>query len=175
MSAETFAPYRGQDRPQEECSNYGLVWTTQEKEYLEELYRKGLSLYKICEELGRPRSGVLKKLADARLISVNPTGTHFLCRVPQQPRVTQPTTQPTTQPEKSKMNKTAIALEVKTFVFGAEVKDLSDADLITALKELANKVKDLKAIGVNSKMLQKMTAQAEADMAAVVEILDSRA
>ena len=73
------------------------------------------------------------------------------------------------------MNKTAIALEVKTFVFGAEVKDLSDADLITALKELANKVKDLKAIGVNSKMLQKMTAQAEADMAAVVEILDSRA
>lgn len=72
------------------------------------------------------------------------------------------------------MNKTAPAIEVKTYVFGDDVSQLTEDQLIDAIGLIEAKIAGLKEIKVESLRIKAKILDLESQLAAVVEVLDSK-
>ena len=168
MTERFFADMYGKDLDPEEYGNYGKIWTEGERAKMLSLFRDGYSLMAICQELGRPRSGVLSKLERAKVIKLDSAGGRYF-RVPND----EPTPAPTQKTKPKKVNMTK-AIETKTYVYGVDEADTTDEQLIAALRKVDNEIKQLETLSVESTKIKSMIAKLQADKLAIVAILDSR-
>lgn len=66
------------------------------------------------------------------------------------------------------------AVENKTFVFGADAKTMSDDVILSHIARIESEIKQLEDIKTPSKKITTMIDAKKADIAALVEVLDSR-
>lgn len=85
-----------------------------------------------------------------------------------------PSLQTLAEPEKETIMSTQINIKNVTFINGVDVTDMTDAQLIEAIKKVEAEIATLKAVGVKSTKIAAKITEAEATLAKVVEILDAR-
>jgi hypothetical protein len=82
-------------------------------------------------------------------------------------------TQPTETPEETNMSN-QITFKTVTYINNNDVLSLTDEQLITYIKAIEREIADLKSVATKSKKIEAKIADAEATLAKVVEVLDSK-
>lgn len=82
-------------------------------------------------------------------------------------------TQSTETPEETNMSN-QITFKTVTYINNNDVMTLSDEQLITYIKAIEREIADLKSVATKSKKIEAKIADAEATLAKVVEVLDSK-
>lgn len=67
-----------------------------------------------------------------------------------------------------------IPFTTKNYVFGQDVANMTEEQLIAALKKVEGEIANLKGIGAKSKKIEQMIKDAEAGLAKIVEVLDAK-
>jgi hypothetical protein len=77
--------------------------------------------------------------------------------------------------EKTPMGSTKTpAFETRHFVFGIDIKSLSDDQLISGIKEVENEIADLKTVKTKSKKITDRISELDGMLKSIVEVLDAR-
>jgi hypothetical protein len=74
--------------------------------------------------------------------------------------------------EKNAMNN--IPFITKNYVFGQDVANMTEDQLIAAIKKMEGEIADLKAVKTKSKKIEQMIKDAEDGLAKIVEVLDAK-
>jgi hypothetical protein len=82
-------------------------------------------------------------------------------------------TQSTETPEETNMSN-QITFKTVTYINNNDVLSLTDEQLITYIKAIEREIADLKSVATKSKKIEAKIAEAEATLAKVVEVLDSK-
>ena len=82
-------------------------------------------------------------------------------------------TQSTETPEETNMSN-QITFKTVTYINNNDVLSLTDEQLITYIKAIEREIADLKSVATKSKKIEAKIADAEATLAKVVEVLDSK-
>ena len=76
--------------------------------------------------------------------------------------------------EEIKMEPKKLPIEVKTYVYGVDVADLTDAQLIVAIRKVTAEIKALEDLQADSAKVRTMVENLERDKVSLIGILDSK-
>ena len=157
-----------------ERARHGKPWLEAEEQNLERLFRAGLQLKQLCEELQRPAAGTLFRLCKLGMLRRDETGLHhyryYYAVYVEKQLDAQTQTQPTTQEPKM----TAPTIETKTFIAGKDAKNMSDSEIFALIAELEADVDKLSSIRNKPKKLVASIEKTQAEIAKLVEYVDGR-
>lgn len=191
IKLEVFATYGEAYTLVREGSRIGKNWGEQEKEDLHAMLDARMPLREICEKLGRSslgicergvNLGVLKKTMESDFVFAKP-------QARQQPndtiQVSNNEVNQTTFTENEEMNYptnsiTAASLppqkafETKVIIFGRDAANLTEQELINAIKQVEGEIARLKEVKTKSKKIAANIADLEGQLNSIVEVLDAR-
>ena len=157
-----------------ERARHGKPWLEAEEQNLERLFRAGLQLKQLCEELQRPAAGTLFRLCKLGMLRRDETGLHhyryYYAVYVEKQLDAQTQTQPTTQEPKM----TAPTIETKTFIAGKDAKNMRDSEIFALIAELEADVDKLSSIRNKPKKLVASIEKTQAEIAKLVEYVDGR-
>ena len=115
--------------------------------------------------LERPEEGVISKLQARHIVFMPSTGEYV--------HVTPPTqTQPTTADEITMEKNTPI--QTKTFIFGADAANMSDAQIFTQIGKIEREIATLDQIQHKPKKLSARIEELRADVVKLADYVDAR-
>jgi hypothetical protein len=159
-------------------AQHGKPWSEHEYKALRQLYVDGATLAQMCCTLERPAAGILPKLCDERLIraldywtyaEVAPRRTPFgfaSLPVPISPTIEAPRAEETTMSEKT--------IETLVLIQGQNAAELNDKQIFALIGKLENEAKRMGEITNKPKKLVAAIEQIQADIAKLVEYVDTR-
>lgn len=80
----------------------------------------------------------------------------------------------TTEKEHTMNTNPNTPIETKTIIFGRDAAELSEQDLIDAIKRVEGSIGKLREVKTSSKKITANIVQLEAQLAAIVDVLDAR-
>lgn len=169
-----------------ERRRHGMPWMTDEYAVLKRLFFAGRSLRNLCETLQRPANGVIAKLKCRGYIVAESSHSSYagvLYRVAKPKESTMAVGLSSTlidslssnypQPKEPPMN-AAIPIETITYVYGQDVKGMTEAQLIAAIKQVEKEIGLLSDVKSKSKKIAAKIAEYEKTLADIVAVLDAK-
>jgi hypothetical protein len=151
------------DRP----ANHGLIWTADLLNGLRDDYIKGCMLHELCVKYGRTADSIIGKLSTMKLITYDQITGAYMRNVLIEPNQT-------SQPKKEEtMSKNTTPLQNLTLLFGNDIKECSEADLLSIIVKCQNEINSFASIPRN-KWTEKRAVELKAAIDAAVAELDTR-
>jgi hypothetical protein len=174
-----------------EAPRAGKIWEEQEKEDLYDMLCARMPLQEICVKLARTSLaicergvliGVLKKTVEADYVFVKP---RIRLKSPDTIQVSNNEVNQTTFTENEEMNYPTAnvnttsmppqkAFETKVIIFGRDAANMTEQELINAIKQVEGEIARLKEVKTKSKKIAANIADLESQLASIVEVLDAR-
>ena len=142
----------------------GMTWTTDELNHLDEMYLAGCDLRAMTTALERPVDGVMAKLAHLGRCVYSGTGRIYYHAKPNSR---------TNTTEETTMEKNA-PIETKTFIFGADAANMTDAQIFTQIGKIEREIATLDQIQHKPKKLSARIEELRADVVKLAEYVDAR-
>ncbi len=146
--------------------NSGKRWEVEELAALRENYNLGLSLHDICVRHKRPKSGVLNKLCELRLLRYNSANYSYIV-------VAKPKNVNKTETEKEIIMSNA-NIETKVFIQGKDATEMTDAQIFSLIAKLESEQDKLSQIKNKPKKLVAAIDALTLDIEMLVEYVDGR-
>lgn len=146
--------------------NSGKRWEVEELAALRENYNLGLSLHDICVRHKRPKSGVLNKLCELRLLRYNSANYSYIV-------VAKPKNVNKTETEKEIIMSNA-NIETKVFIQGKDATEMTDAQIFSLIAKLESEQDKLSQIKNKPKKLVAAINALTLDIEMLVEYVDGR-
>lgn len=148
-----------------ELANSGKKWSEEELSGLLNYYHKGLSLRQLCLKHGRPKTGVLNKLCELRLLRFCKLTYKYIILV-------QPNNMTSIQKEEIAMSNANI--ETKVFIQGKDASEMSDSQIFSLIAKLEAEQDKLSLIKNKPKKLVALIEGLTTDIQKLVEYVDAR-
>lgn len=174
---EKFETHHPGHKWETEPDNHGKRWEVTDTNTLRSLFLEGAPLPTLCGHLGRTADSVLAKLRDYGMLTYDIVSHTYKYKVTvnsvyaeddlQFPKPKQP------QPKKATTDMTK-PLDNLTLIFGCNIKEMSEADLIKAIGKCTSEITTFVSIPAN-KWTAKRIKELHAAIDAAVAELDTRA
>lgn len=149
-----------------DLSNSGKRWDSEELAALRYNYNLGLDLTEICTRHKRPKSGVLNKLCELRLLRYDSSTYNYIV-------VSKPKNQSQTETEKETIMSNA-NIENKVFIQGKDATEMTDAQIFSLIAKLEGEQDKLSQIKNKPKKLVAAIHALTLDIEMLVEYVDGR-
>lgn len=146
--------------------NSGKRWEAEELSVLVENYNLGLSLHDICVRHKRPKSGVLNKLCELRILRYIPANYSYIV-------VAKPKNVNKVETEKEIIMSNA-NIENKVFIQGKDATEMTDAQIFSLIAKLESEQDKLSQIKNKPKKLVAAIHALTLDIEMLVEYVDGR-
>ena len=146
--------------------NSGKKWEVEELAALRENYNLGLSLHDICVRHKRPKSGVLNKLCELRILRYIPANYSYIV-------VAKPKNVNKVETEKETIMSNA-NIENKVFIQGKDATEMTDAQIFSLIAKLEGEQDKLSQIKNKPKKLVAAIHALTLDIEMLVEYVDGR-
>lgn len=146
--------------------NSGKRWEAEELFALVENYNLGLSLHDICVRHKRPKSGVLNKLCELRILRYIPANYSYIV-------VAKPKNVNKVETEKETIMSNA-NIENKVFIQGKDATEMTDAQIFSLIAKLESEQDKLSQIKNKPKKLVAAIHALTLDIEMLVEYVDGR-
>lgn len=150
-----------------DLSNSGKKWSSEELALLRHNYNLGLDLTEICTRHKRPKSGVLNKLCELRLLRYNAVGYNYIV-------VAKPKNKPETQVTEKESTMSNANIETKVFIQGKDASEMTDAQIFSLIAKLESEQDKLSQIKNKPKKLVAAIEALTADIQKLVDYVDAR-
>lgn len=151
-----------------DLSNSGKKWSSEELASLRHNYNLGLDLAEICTRHKRPKSGVLNKLCELRLLRYNSANYRYVV-VSKPKNVNQNETKTEKEIIMSNAN-----IETKVFIQGKDASEMTDAQIFSLIAKLESEQDKLSQIKNKPKKLVAAIEALAIDIEKLVEYVDAR-
>lgn len=151
-----------------DLSNSGKKWSSEELALLRHNYNLGLDLTEICTRHKRPKSGVLNKLCELRLLRYDVVDYNYI--VVAKPKNLN---QNETKTEKEIIMSNA-NIETKVFIQGKDATEMTDAQIFTLIAKLEGEQDKLSQIKNKPKKLVAAIEALTTDIQKLVDYVDAR-
>ena len=149
-----------------DLSNSGKRWDSEELAALRYNYNLGLDLTEICTRHKRPKSGVLNKLCELRLLRYNSAAYNYIV-------VAKPKNVNKSETEKEIIMSDA-NIENKVFIQGKDATEMTDAQIFSLIAKLEGEQDELSQIKNKPKKLVAAIHALTLDIEMLVEYVDGR-
>lgn len=149
-----------------DLSNSGKRWDSEELAALRYNYNLGLDLTEICTRHKRPKSGVLNKLCELRLLRYNSATYSYIV-------VAEPKNVNKVETEKEIIMSNA-NIENKVFIQGKDATEMTDAQIFSLIAKLESEQDKLSQIKNKPKKLVAAIHALTLDIEMLVEYVDGR-
>ena len=146
--------------------NSGKKWEVEELAALRENYNLGLSLHDICVRHKRPKSGVLNKLCELRILRYSSANYSYIV-------VAKPKNVNKVETEKEIILRNA-NIENKVFIQGKDATEMTDAQIFSLIAKLEGEQDKLSQIKNKPKKLVAAIHALTLDIEMLVEYVDGR-
>ena len=146
--------------------NSGKKWEVEELAALRENYNLGLSLHDICVRHKRPKSGVLNKLCELRILRYSSASNSYIV-------VAKPKNVNKVETEKEIIMSNA-NIENKVFIQGKDATEMTDAQIFSLIAKLEGEQDKLSQIKNKPKKLVAAIHALTLDIEMLVEYVDGR-
>lgn len=146
--------------------NSGKKWEAEELSALVENYNLGLSLHDICVRHKRPKSGVLNKLCELRILRYSSANYNYIV-------VAKPKNVNKVETEKEILMSNA-NIENKVFIQGKDATEMTDAQIFSLIAKLEGEQDKLSQIKNKPKNLVAAIHALTLDIEMLVEYVDGR-
>ena len=146
--------------------NSGKKWEAEELSVLVENYNLGLSLHDICVRHKRPKSGVLNKLCELRILRYSSANYSYIV-------VAKPKNVNKVETEKETIMSNA-NIENKVFIQGKDATEMTDAQIFSLIAKLEGEQDKLSQIKNKPKKLVAAIHALTLDIEMLVEYVDGR-
>lgn len=146
--------------------NSGKRWESEELFALVENYNLGLSLHDICVRHKRPKSGVLNKLCELRILRYIPANYSYIV-------VAKPKNVNKVETEKEIIMSNA-NIENKVFIQGKDATEMTDSQIFSLIAKLESEQDKLSQIKNKPKKLVAAIHALTLDIEMLVEYVDGR-
>lgn len=146
--------------------NSGKRWEAEELSVLVENYNLGLSLHDICTRHKRPKSGVLSKLCELRILRYSSANYSYIV-------VAKPKNVNKVETEKETIMSNA-NIENKVFIQGKDATEMTDAQIFSLIAKLESEQDKLSQIKNKPKKLVAAIHALTLDIEMLVEYVDGR-
>lgn len=146
--------------------NSGKKWEAEELSALVENYNLGLSLHDMCVRHKRPKSGVLNKLCELRILRYSSANYSYIV-------VAKPKNVNKTETEKETIMSNA-NIENKVFIQGKDATEMTDAQIFSLIAKLEGEQDKLSQIKNKPKKLVAAIHALTLDIEMLVEYVDGR-
>lgn len=181
----------------------GRAYCKEEAAFIKDQYQRGMGFELSANSLRRTALGICEKMRQMGLIERNSEGDYICTKDVEKKSVTNPcgeielnelpreisehinsaaghfdriaTALESIQQEKHTMNiNPNIAIETKTVIFGLDAANMTDQQLIDAIKRVEGDISKLKEVKTKSKKIASNIAELESNLDAIVAVLDAR-
>ena len=149
-----------------DLSNSGKRWDSEELAALRYNYNLGLDLTEICTRHKRPKSGVLNKLCELRILRYSSANYSYIV-------VAKPKNDSQTETEKEIIMSNA-NIENKVFIQGKDATEMTDAQIFSLIAKLESEQDKLSQIKNKPKKLVAAIHALTLDIEMLVEYVDGR-
>jgi len=149
-----------------DLSNSGKKWNSEELASLRYNYHLGLDLTEICVRHKRPKSGVLNKLCELRILRYIPANYSYIV-------VAKPKNVNKVETEKEILMSNA-NIENKVFIQGKDATEMTDAQIFSLIAKLESEQDKLSQIKNKPKKLVAVIHALTLDIEMLVEYVDGR-
>lgn len=146
--------------------NSGKKWEAEELSALVENYNLGLSLHDMCVRHKRPKSGVLNKLCELRILRYSSANYNYIV-------VAKPKNVNKVETEKEIVMSNA-NIENKVFIQGKDATEMTDAQIFSLIAKLEGEQDKLSQIKNKPKKLVAAIHALTLDIEMLVEYVDGR-
>lgn len=191
VKLEVFATYGEAYTSVREAPRAGKFWSDREEEDLLHMLDARMPLQEICEKLGRTslgvcergvNLGVLKRTVESDFVFAKP---QIRLKSPDTIQVSNNEVNQSTLMENEEMSYPTItatamsmppqkAFETKVIIFGRDAANMTEQELINAIKQVEGEIARLKEVKTKSKKIAANIADLESQLASIVEVLDAR-
>lgn len=161
------------DEDKEVRARRGRIWSIEEEQRLTYLFRTGTNLVSMSVQMQRPAAGVMARLCKLGLLKQDTLD----------PRVYYYAEKPTMNNDEVSTTKfispkeptmSTPIIETRILIQGRNAAEMSDAQIFGLIGELEGKIKKLEGIEAKPKKLVAAIDTLKADIAKLVEYVDSR-
>ena len=149
-----------------DLSNSGKRWDSEELAALRYNYNLGLDLTEICTRHKRPKSGVLNKLCELRILRYSSASNSYIV-------VAKPKNVNKVETEKETIMSNA-NIENKVFIQGKDATEMTDAQIFSLIAKLESEQDELSQIKNKPKKLVAAIHALTLDIEMLVEYVDGR-
>ena len=149
-----------------DLSNSGKRWDSEELAALRHNYNLGLSLHDMCVRHKRPKSGVLNKLCELRILRYSSANYSYIV-------VAKPKNVNKVETEKETIMSNA-NIENKVFIQGKDATEMTDAQIFSLIAKLEGEQDKLSQIKNKPKKLVAAIHALTLDIEMLVEYVDGR-
>jgi hypothetical protein len=149
-----------------DLSNSGKRWDSEELASLRHNYNLGLDLTEICTRHKRPKSGVLNKLCELRILRYSSANYSYIV-------VAKPKNVNKVETEKETIMSNA-NIETKVFIQGKDATEMTDAQIFSLIAKLESEQDKLSQIKNKPKKLVAAIHALTLDIEMLVEYVDGR-
>ena len=146
--------------------NSGKKWEVEELAALRENYNLGLSLHDMCVRHKRPKSGVLNKLCELRILRYSSANYSYIV-------VAKPKNVNKVETEKETIMSNA-NIENKVFIQGKDATEMTDSQIFSLIAKLESEQDKLSQIKNKPKKLVAAIHALTLDIEMLVEYVDGR-